>query len=341
MLTMKDIADDLGVSVSTVSLVLNDRDRGRVRHEIAEQVRARAEELGYVPNLLARGLRTRKSHTLGLLADRVATVPFGGQMIAGAQHAAWQEGYLLVVIDTGGDRDLDEPAARSMLQRDVEALVVAADYHREVALPEHPHQMPAVVLDGWPAPGQAADAVVPDEAMGGRLATEHLLDAGHHRIVLVTVSGDRYVAARLRRQGYEEALRSAGITPDPGLVWRAPDTSTRAAVPVVREILRSADRPTALFCFSDQIAMAVVQVAAQEGLDVPRDLSVVGFDNQQFVADAMLPGLTTVQLPHFDMGAWAARRAIARVRGELDTPPETRRMPCPLVVRESVAPPAP
>ncbi|MBE1876643.1 LacI family DNA-binding transcriptional regulator [Myceligenerans pegani] len=339
MLTMRDIADELGVSVSTVSLVLNDRDRGRVRREIADQVRARAEELGYVPNVLARGLKTKKSHTLGLLADRVATVPFGGHMLAGAQRAAWELDFLLMVIDTDGNRAMDGPATQSFLQRDVEALIIAADFHREVSVPATPRHLPTVVLDGWPDDPARADGVVPDERGGGRTATERLLAAGHRRVGMLTVEGDTYVAAAMRREGYEDALRDAGVGTDPALVHSVPEPSTRAAIPAVREVLTSADRPTALFCFSDQIALAVFQVAATLGIRIPADLSVVGFDNQQFVADATLPGLTTVQLPHYEMGAWAARRAISRIRGGADEPTTVERIPCGLVERESVAPP--
>ncbi|WP_229661825.1 LacI family DNA-binding transcriptional regulator [Phycicoccus endophyticus] len=337
---MKDIAAELGVSVSTVSLVLNNRDQGRVNSAVAQRIRDRAEELGYVPNLLARGLKTKRSHTLGLLADRVATVPFAGPMLAGAQRAAWEEGFLLLVIDTGGDRRLDTPATQSLLQRDVEALVVAADFHREVVVPPVPASVPTVVLDGWPDDPDSADGVVPDEVGGATAATEHLIAAGHRRIAMIGVAGDTYVAARLRRAGYENALRGAGIQPDPDLQVEAPDPSSRSAVPAAEALLTRPTRPTAIFCFSDQIALTVSQVASHHGLRIPEDLSLVGFDNQQYVADAMIPGLTTVQLPHDAMGEWAARRVIARIRGETDDAPVVERIPCGLVERSTVAPPA-
>jgi LacI family transcriptional regulator len=341
MLTMRDIAERVGVSVSTISLVLNGRDQGRVNGEVAARIRAVAEELGYVPNHLARSLKTRQTHTIGLVSDRVATVPFAGHMLAGAQRTAWEEGYLLLLIDTSGNEDLQGPAIRSLLQRNVEAMIFAATYHRKVEIPPIPSSVPVVVLDGRPSdPQSTADFVVPDEAGGARGAVAHLIAAGHRRIGFCTVPGEYPVAAALRQQGYEDALRAAGITPDPSLVVAADDAGTRAAREPARRLLARPDRPTAVFCFGDQIAMGFYQVAQELGLAIPADLSIVGFDNQQFVADSISPGLTTVQLPHAEMGAWAARRALSRIRRE-PGPAEPRGflMPCPLVVRDSVAPP--
>jgi LacI family transcriptional regulator len=340
MLTMRDIADHVGVSVSTVSLVLNDRDGGRVKVDIASRIRETATVMGYVPNQLARSLKTRQTHTIGLVADRVATIPFAGHMLGGAQQTAWHEGYLLLVIDIDGNPESQTPAVQSLLQRNIDALMIASDFHREVEVPLVPASIPVVVLDGRPAdPGAQADWVVPDERQGARDAVRHLIAAGHRRIGFCTV--ERYpVAATLRRQGYEDALREAGIEPDESLVATAEDAATQDGVPPAEALLDRDDRPTAVFCFGDQIAMAFYQVAARLGLRVPDDLSIVGFDNQQFVAEALSPGLTTVQLPHSAMGAWAADRALRRALGDLDgVPAEGRLMPCPLVERASVAPP--
>jgi len=342
MLTMRDIADHVGVSVSTVSLVLNDRDSGRVKTAVAARIRETASVMGYVPNQLARSLKTRQTHTIGMVADRVATVPFAGHMLGGAQQAAWHEGYLLLVIDTDGNDESQAPAVQSLLQRNIDALMIATSFHREVEVPLVPSSIPVVVLDGRPAdPAALVDWVVPDEVQGARTAVEHLLAAGHRRIGFCTVAAYP-VAAALRRQGYEEALRAAGVALDPSLVVVAADAATQDGVAPALELLARPDRPTAVFCFGDQIAMAVYQVAARLGLRVPADLSVVGFDNQQFVAEALAPGLTTVQLPHAAMGTWAADRALLRVRGELPGAPATGvLMPCPLVERRSVAPPPP
>src|ERR1700709_1905861 len=117
MLTMKDVAEKAGVSISTVSLVLSGRDEGRVRPERGAMIRQIAEELGYLPDLMARGLKTRRSHTIGFLSDHVASFPFAGQMLAGAQQVAYEAGYLLLLIDTAGNAEMEPEAVRSFVQR--------------------------------------------------------------------------------------------------------------------------------------------------------------------------------------------------------------------------------
>ncbi|MFF2028846.1 LacI family DNA-binding transcriptional regulator [Arthrobacter sp. NPDC058192] len=339
MLTMRDIATHVGVSVSTVSLVLNDRDGGRVRADVAQRIRQVADELGYVPNLLARGLKTRQTRTIGLLSDRVASIPFGGQMLAGAQVAAAEEGFLLMLIDTAGNHELDSPAVKALLQRNIEGFIVAAEFHRDVDLPLVPASVPTVVLNGRPRNGDSTvDWVVPDEVGGAFAATQYLIQAGHRRIAFCNVSSSEFVARSLRLAGYEAALSESGIPVDPSLIVEAAEPSAAAGRLPALEILQRSDRPTAVFCFSDQIAFGFYQAAHQLGLQIPDDLSIVGFDNRQYVADSLLPGLTTIQLPHREMGAWAAKQAIARTRAGSDQAPAHRLMPCPVIERDSVGP---
>ncbi|MBU2663747.1 LacI family DNA-binding transcriptional regulator [Actinoplanes bogorensis] len=341
MITLKDIAREVGVSISSVSLVLNDRDSGRIKPEIADRIRRAAEEMGYASNLLARGLKTRQTHTLGLLSDQVATIPFAGEMLAGAQVAAWEEGFLLLLIDTAGDRNLERPATTALLQRHVEGLILASKFHREMELPPVSTPIPTVLLDGRPKdPTLRVDWVVPDETGGAYAATRHLIDAGHRRIAFLTIETPVFVARELRLTGYQRALTEAGIPVDPQLIVVAAEPSTVAGREPAERLLSRPDRPTAVFCFSDQLAFSLYQAAHRLGLRIPEDVSVVGFDNQQFVADSLLPGLTTVQLPHSAMGAWAARQAIARLRGADDPAPKNCLMPCPLVERTSVTRPS-
>lgn len=340
MITLKDLAAAVGVSASAVSLVLNDRHEGRVNAQTAERIRTTAAEMGYIPNVLARGLRTKRTHTIGLLSDGVASIPFAGRMLEGVQTSAWDAGYLAMIIDTTNRPELVAQSSKSLLQRDIEAMILAAEYHRVVELPPVPPTIPVVVLDGIPDDASAADSVVPDEAGGAHVAVSRLIAAGHRRIGFCTVGGDRFIASRLRLEGYQAALVEHGIAVDPKLVLSLPDPGTSHAVEPLREWLSTSNRPTALFCFSDQIAFAAYQVCSDLGLRVPEDLSVIGFDDQEFIADALRPGLTTVRLPHRAMGSWAAQRAIERIHGDASGPPVAVRIPCPLIERASVGPPA-
>lgn len=339
MVTLKDLAAVVGVSPSAVSLVLNDRHHGRVNEQTAARIRQAADSMGYVPNILARSLRTRRTHTIGVLSDGVASVPFAGRILEGVQTAAWDAGYLAMIIDTTNRQELAAQSSKSLLQRDIEAMILAVEYPRPVTLPDVPPTIPLVVLNGLPGDPTKADNVVPDEVGGAYAAVTHLIDAGHTRIVFCNVGGDVFIASRLRQQGYSHALTDRDIAVDPALIVMLEDPSTTHAYDVLRVVLSSDDRPTAVFCFSDQIALAAYQVCTDLGLQIPQDLSVVGFDDQRYIADAIRPALTTVRLPHIEMGRWAAQRAIDRIHGDVTGPAETVTIPCPLIPRSSVGPP--
>ena len=338
MITLRDVAEREGVSISTVSLVLNGHAKGRVKADIAERIRKAADEMRYVPNHLARSLSTNRTATVGLVSDQVATIPFAGHMLAGAQQVLWDEGYLLMLIDTAGNDEITGPAALSLIQRNVEALILAVAHHKVIDLPTVPTEAPIVVLDGRPAEGgQQVDFVVPDEECGALAAVQHLVSCGHRRIGFCNVPRLFAEAASRRLQGYRSALQAAHIAIEPSLIVDAESADTGAAIEPARRLLDRRDRPTAVFCFGDQLAMGFYHVARDLGLRIPADLSIVGFDNQQFIADCLSPGLTTVQLPHTEMGEWAARQVLKRIRGEtLSAEPESYLAPCTLVERDSV-----
>lgn len=335
MITLRDVAADVGVSVSTVSLVLNDNDRGRVRPDLAARVRSSAEQLGYQPNLLARSLKLRKTHTIGFLSESVASSTFSGELLAGAHEAAKAAGYQLIILDV--DDDLDQ-AARLLMQREVEGLIIATDYHREQSLPTVARRLPVVFLDCVPDSAEAgvAAVIVPDEYAGARAATDRLLDLGHTRIAHIGVLDRDYIATGLRFQGYSDALAARGIGADPRLRVDADDPSTASGRVVAQHLLELPPelRPSAVFCFSDQIAWGVLQVARRRGVRVPEDLAVIGFDNQRFIAESTLPALTSVQLPHRRMGELALGAALKAI-AHPGVRPERVVVDCPLVLRAS------
>lgn len=335
--TLREIAGALGVSISSVSLVLNGKDQGRVNREMAERIRATARDMGYQPNLLAKALKTRRTNTIGVIADNVASVPFASPLLSGAQEAARAAGYFLLITDIGGHPELEADAISALVQRDVDALIVATDYHRIRKAPTRPPQLPMVMLDCGPQ-DEDIPHILPDELGGASAGMQHLVELGHRDIGYIGIADEFHSARTLRRQGYEESLLRAGIELRSDRVVNASDPSTAAGRKAAQRLLAGRMHPTAVFCFSDQIAMGLIQVAQAQGLKVPDDLSVVGFDNQHYVADATWPALTTVQLPLAEMGRLAVSLALTQVNSSSAVDEGRRLVSCPLVVRDSTKP---
>ena len=356
-ITMAELARAAGVSMATASRALSDHPK--VAPATRARVQAVASDLGYVHNAVARTLRTNRSYTLGLVSDQIATTPYAGRIILGAQEAAARQGWLLLLLNSGGDPELERREIQTLLQRQVDGLLYAAMYHQVVTPPAALAQVPSVLLDAR-SDDASLPSVVPDEVGGARAAVAELLRHGHRRIGFVT-HGDDIPATHGRLRGYQAALLGAGVPVDPSLVAVGSSTP-QGGYPAALALLDRPDRPTALFCFNDRMAMGAYQAAVALGLRVPEDVSVIGFDNQESVADALRPGLTTMALPHYEMGVWAVEVVLARVLGQRvgtdhadagrddveradghsdGHAVEHAVLPCPLVVRESVAPPPP
>jgi LacI family transcriptional regulator len=332
---MKDVAEHAGVHPSTVSLVLADKPVA-LTEETRRRVRASAAELGYRVNAVAAGLRRQTSDTIGVVSDLIATTPHAGQMMQGAQDAAWAAGKMLLMINTGADTELEERALAAMLARQVDGIVYASMYHRVIQPPIALHEGPSVLLDAR-SNDETLSSVAPDEEGGARAAVSHLVEAGHRRVGYLQ-SDASIPAAEERLRAYRETLAQHGIAFEASLVVEGLDEHEGGYRAAAR-ILDQPDRPTALFCFNDRMAAGAIHKAHQLGLSVPRDLSLVGFDNEELVAPLTEPPLTTIQLPHYEMGRWAVERLLRQIAGE-QVPPEHHRVPCPLVRRESVASPA-
>ncbi|WP_334171238.1 LacI family DNA-binding transcriptional regulator [Sinomonas sp.] len=337
---IRDVSKAAGVSVTTVSHALSENNQSRVSPETRQHVREVASRLGYAPNRLASGLRNQRSYLLGLVSDQIASTPFAGEMVLGAQDAAYERGWVLMLVDSGGNRGLEERQLNTLLQHQVDGILYAKMFHQEVHVPDDVRSgTPVVVLDGFDAEGRFS-SVVPDEAGAARTAVKELTDAGHRRIGFIS-NNDDIPATAGRLQGYREGLAAAGIEFDSGLVTReAPGAAGGRAG--AAKLLGLADAPTALFCFHDQQALGAYEVAGRLGLSIPEDLSVVSIDNFEIIADGLWPGLTSVALPHYEMGRWA----VARLLDEIEDPhpsgePLHHRSDCPIVRRGSVAPPRP
>lgn len=334
--SIKDVALSAGVSVTTVSHVLNDVPGKRISDETRARVRQAADELNYRANGMARGLRLQRSNILALVSDHIATTPHAGEIMLGAQEAASKRGWLVMLVNSGGDRETERAEIRALQQRQVDGFLYATMFHQVVDVPAELGDSAVTLLDAR-CDDPRIPSVAPDEVQGGEAATQLLVDRGHRLIGLIS-NVDDIPATEGRLEGYRRALGRAGIDPDDDLVVRDLSEASggyRAGL----ALLDRTPRPTAIFCFNDRMAMGLYQAAAERGLRIPEDLSVVGFDNQELIADGLRPGLTTVALPHYEMGAWAVETLIRRIE-DPETPSEQVLLRCPVVERGSVAPPA-
>ena len=330
--TIGDVARLAGVSPTTVSFVLNDVVGSGISEPTRMRVRASAREIRYRPNATARLLRTDRSHAIGFVTDEIASTPFAGDVIKGAQEAAWEAGKILMIVNTGENREIEESAVGMMLERRVEGIIHAAMYHRAVDPPADCREVPTVLLNCYSEDGSWT-SVAPDEVSGGRTATDVLLSRGHERVGFINLPPG-LPAAVGRLQGYKRALEDRGLPFDDSLV-RNGDGTARSGYRLAARLMRAPDPPTAIFCGNDQTAMGAYEALKERGLRIPEDVAVVGFDNQELIAVHLRPALSTVALPHHEMGRWAVEYLIDRsARGE--TPPTRHAIGCPYVGRESV-----
>jgi len=336
---LKDVAEAAGVSSATVSLVLNGRSDGRVSADLVSRVEAAAARLNYRPNLIARSLRTQVSKTIGIISNDVATTPFAGAMLSGAQEVAWRNGWLLLLVNSNGEAAMEEAAIRSLVQRNVDGFIYTTMFHQEVKTPDYLKKQKVVLLDCVDANNEH-ESVVPNEYQGAKDAVQYLVDQGHTKIAFIGTK-ENTIAGRERLKAFKDVLKANKIELNPEYVVEVASANSIDGYTGARELLTTNVRPTAIFCYTDRIAMGAYEAIAEAKLSVPQDISVVGFDNQLNIADALRPPLTTVQLPHFEMGAWAATRLLEAIDPQNSEPlgQHGQVIACPLVIRDSVAPP--
>ncbi len=335
--TSRDVARLAGVSHTAVSFVFNGRAEGNLSPATQERIRQAAARLGYRPDPVARGLRRRRTAVIGLVTDEIASSPFAGRLLRGAMETAWAEDHLVLTIDSGGDPAKEDAAVAELLDRRVDGIIYAAMSLRRVRVPEGLHRTHSVLANCLPE-DDSLPAVVPAERAGGRSAARLLLDQGHRRLAVVGGLDDIASAERLR--GFRDALRAEGITVPRDRVVRTGGEISGGFEGATR-LLAGTDpreRPTGVFCYNDRVAAGVLHAATRLGIDVPADLSVVGYDDQEHMAAFLTPPLTSVALPHRAMGEAAARLLLDAIGTGRTPPATTRRVACPVVSRASVGP---
>lgn len=330
--THKDVAERAGVSVATVSYVLNNGPR-----PVAPETRVRVEEaiaeLGYYPNELARSLRLQQSSTIGLILPNVMN-PVFGEIAHELENICTQEGFLVLLCNSDRQHDREEHFIQMLRAKQVDGVVITP--HREpVALikPLLEARIPVIVLE-HDLPG--VHCIMLDELQGGRIATQHLIELGHRRIALLRRKPTSALSTQ-RIRGYQQALADAHIPYDPTLIVEC-DAGQAAGAQAMQQFLAHPEPPTAVFTHNDVLAMGALHTIHCAGLRVPEDISVVGYDDITSAA-YFSPPLTTVRSPKAEMGVLAARTILQLVRRKDPLPVQTITLPVELVVRASTAPP--
>lgn len=336
---IKDVAAAAGVSVTTVSHVLNDVAYARVGAGTRERVHEAAQRLGYGPNRLAQALRTQRSGMIGFISEEIATTPHAGRIILGAEETARARGYRIMIINSTStsSQDSKESQVADLLDRQVDGILYATMYHRKLAVPKNLAGLPAVLVDSEDI-SHTVSSVIPDEVSGARSAVQTLIDAGHTRIGMLNNTDD-VPATHSRLRAFKETLANAGLPFHEELV-QSEHSEVPGGYQAALRLLKPQSRPTAVFCYNDRMAMGAYRAAGELGLRIPDDISFVGFDNQELIAENLYPALTTVALPHYEMGAWATENLIDAIEGKTDLQlfaAHPTVLPCPMVLRDSVA----
>ncbi len=325
--TIKDVARASGVSVPTVSKVVNGRDG--VASATSQRVLAIIDELGYETSLVASSLRRSRTNVIGILVTEFE--PFSAELLQGISSAATGTGYELLAYAGLVGAETQPGWERRSLSRLGGTLIDGAIVVTPTTLMSK-LSIPVISID--PHTGPEGHAAIDSDNVGGaRAATEHLIGLGHRRIAHVR-GRTGLASAELRERGYRQALDEAGIPFDPALV-QVGGYQTALTTDAAFRLLTTRDRPTAVFAANDSSAIGVLEVAHRLGLRVPDDLSVVGFDDIPQAANAK-PPLTTVAQPLHDLGARALELLLQLLDGKAI--PQHVQLPATLVVRASTGP---
>jgi LacI family transcriptional regulator len=336
MIRLKDIAEKAGVSVMTVSKVL--RDAPDIAAGTKARIRLLATQMGYVPDTMAQGLRTRKTKLVGLVYSAI-TNPVFPRILLAVEDCVLTVGYDLIIGHSLNDPQREATIIHRMMSRRVDGLIVSPYYRMADSIPIYDELLasgiPTVIIGQRRSFCSQFSNVEIGDLDGSLLAMRHLLGLGHRRIAFF--AGMSVVpSAQDRLEGYRRALREAQIEPDDRLVFNAGGTIEEGRK-AAEQFLAEAPGATAVLAVNDLVAMGAGTVFLERGLKIPEDISLVGFGNVLASEYFRVP-LTTLSQPKHRVGCAAVESLMQLIRGEK---PETRHLPMELKVRSSTAPPKP
>jgi LacI family transcriptional regulator len=333
--TLRDVAEAAGVHAGTASRALNPETRGLVNVETARRVLRAAESLGYQPNPIARSLKTSRSSTIGLVLPDL-TNPLFPPIVRGIEDVLRPAGFSAFIVNTDNDPDRERALVTSLRSRQVEGLIVATARLDHPLLAQLRDQGVRMVLVNRRARDVDVSCVTPDDATGVTLAVRHLTELGHRRIL--HLAGPQSTSTGVvRARAFDAALREQGLEPDDALMVSCDYWSEADGAVGLRKALDAGAEFTAVVAGNDLIALGCYDVFAERGIACPGEVSVVGFNDMPFL-DKLQPPLTTVRIPHHQIGVEAARMLLEAI-DEPDRPSRSVLLPLSLVVRGSTAAP--
>lgn len=325
MATIKDIAKEAGVSISTVSYVIN--DSGPVGDEKKKLILELVEKYKFQPNRIAKSLKEKKTRTIGILTD-LTRFDIGKQIIIGISEMCKQRNYNVLMSNQMEDL---KKSFDILVSSQVEGIIYL-DYRVEEFAVEFDVDIPMVFAYCYNSSFQSS-CVIPDDVQGGYIATNHLIERGHKRIGCIT-GYVNWKATNDRIKGYQTALNEKELYIDPTLIRVGDYRDMEKNYKIAYELLSSEDRPTAIFALNDVIAAGVYNAAYDLGFRIPQDVAVVGFDNRDF-ANYIRPSLTTVSMPLMDIGKNSCEILFDKIGGKFNGDKNTKPLTCNLVVRHS------
>ena len=326
--TLAEIAQAAGVSVSTVSRALTNNN-----HPLKEETRQRianlAKEMGYNPNLVARSLQSNRTHTVGVIVDRMRS-PFAATTVQGIQDGLRQAGYSISIINSNRDQDLVIEAIQTFYSRRVDGIVILNAWLHTFNDPFLSLQDRPFVFVNRLFSDAIHNCVAPGDRYGAQSAVKHLVELGHRRIAYIN-GLENWLEAQNRLAGYRDILTEQGLVVDEALI-KPGDWGVDSGFQATQELLALEQPPTAIFASNDLMALGAIYAVQEAGLRVPDDVAVVGYDDRDFAA-WIRPALTTIRMPSYEMGQAAARLLLEQIAGEeLE---DATQIPGELIIRQS------